>query len=94
MRLSLAFRLPFPEYFKNLGSINGHFYKHKYWELEHYYYSRDVVNFEINYSTKQDHAGFDFAVGFLGYSIHFIIYDSRHWDDEGECWMSPGKELV
>jgi len=28
----------------------------------------------------QDHAGFEFGVGILGYGIHFRIYDTRHYN--------------
>jgi len=87
MRLALNLVFPFPHYFKNLGSINGKTsHKHKYWELEHYYCSTDLINFDLHYTTKQDHAGLSIELGLLGYSIHFQIYDGRHWDDENNCY--------
>lgn len=30
---------------------------------------------------KQDHAGFHFDVGLLGYNVDFIFYDNRHHDE-------------
>jgi hypothetical protein len=68
------------DYFKNLGFISGRLTKNKAWELEHTYYSPALFDIDISLSAKEDHAGFDFGIGILGYGIHFHIYDTRHWD--------------
>jgi hypothetical protein len=79
--------LPF-DHFKNLGSIHGRIGAHKAWELEHTYYSGSLVDIDLTYSVREDHAGFEIAVGLLGYGIHFRIYDCRHWDYELGAWTS------
>lgn len=89
MRLALSLVFPFPHYFKNLGCTNGKLKReHKYWELEHYYCSTDLINFEVQYTTKQDHAGLSIELGLLGYSIHFQVYDNRHWDHDKGCYKT------
>jgi len=89
MRLALSLVFPFPHYFKNLGCTSGKLKsEHKYWELEHYYCSTDLINFELQYTTKQDHAGLSIELGLLGYSIHFQVYDNRHWNREKNRYVN------
>jgi hypothetical protein len=71
--------LPF-EHFRNLGSISGVITAHTAWELEHTYHSGSLLDIDIRLSVREDHAGFEFTVGLLGYGISFRIYDVRHWD--------------
>jgi len=77
--------LPF-DHFKNLGCISGKLFGNKAWELEHTYYSGSLFDIDISWGIREDHAGFDFTLGFFGYSINFRIYDTRHWDDYHKCW--------
>ncbi len=44
------------------------------------------INFETKWTKKRDHAGFEFSFGIAGINLIFYIYDSRHWDDEKDCW--------
>jgi len=78
--------LPF-DHFKNLGSIGGKLFGNKAWELEHTFYSGALFDFDTSYSIREDHAGFEFSLGILGYGIHFHFYDTRHWDYESESWQ-------
>lgn len=32
---------------------------------------------------KQDHVGFNFDIDLLGYTLDFIFYDNRHYDERG-----------
>jgi hypothetical protein len=74
------------DYFRNLGFLHGRISKHKSWELEHTYYSGQILDAEFKFSTKGDHAGLDFGLGILGYGVALRIYDSRHWDYELNNW--------
>ncbi len=46
----------------------------------------------IEWSRKRDHAGFGFDLDILGLFISFNIYDSRHWDEENNSWMTYENE--
>jgi hypothetical protein len=87
-----AFNLSWPwtDKFKSLGSISGQLTQHKCWELEHYYYSRTLVELEFSVTSRADHAGLRTTVGLLGYSISATIYDSRHWDQDSDTWEIYG----
>jgi hypothetical protein len=88
--LNLRFELTNPwdkrDYFRNLGCISGKLIKNKAWELEHSYYSPMLVDADICWTRKQDHAGLRIVLGLLGYGIHVTIYDTRHWDYENNKW--------
>ena len=77
--------LPF-DYFKNLGSISGKLFGSMAWELEHTYYSGSLFDVDINWSIREDHAGFELVVGLFGYGINFRMYDTRHWNYEKKAW--------
>ena len=77
--------LPF-DHFKNLGSISGHISSNKAWELEHTYYSGSLLDIDISLSVREHHAGFEITLGLFGYSVHFQIYDTRHWNYELNRW--------
>jgi hypothetical protein len=68
------------EYFKSLGSVHGRLGEHRCWELEHTFYARSLFDFELSWSTREDHAGASIGLGLLGYGVHFSIYNTRHWD--------------
>jgi len=89
--LNIRFELTNPfdrwELFKNLGSISGRLIKHKAWELEHTYWSGQLIDLDIRWTRNTDHAGLELVVGMLGYGIHFCIYDTRHWDFDNNKWV-------
>lgn len=76
--------------FKNLGSLHGKISKHKAWELEHTFYDGMLLDLNLKFTTKGDHAGLNIELGLLGYSIHFTVYDTRHWDYEKNTWVKYG----
>ena len=46
----------------------------------------NIVYFSLSWKVQQDHAGLDFEIGLVGYSFHFMFYDTRHWDYENNRW--------
>jgi hypothetical protein len=85
--VNLRFEIRTPwNYFKNLGWIHGRIGQYKFWELEHTYYAGSIVDVNLAWSHREDHAGFDFVFGLLGYGVHFCIRDSRHWNDRTGTW--------
>lgn len=70
------------DYFNALGCVSGRLAKYTAWELEHNYYSAMIVDIDIDWKTRCDHAGIYIGFALLGYGIGFRIYDTRHWDYE------------
>lgn len=73
--------------FRHLGNAHGRISNNKMWELEHYCGST-IFAFELNWTTRTDHAGFEFTVALLSYHIHANIYDRRHWNTDTNSWMT------
>ena len=70
--------------FQNLFCISKLFTKHKAWEFEVLYVAQTIVECDFSIRVKTDHAGLDLSFGLFGYVAHFVIYDTRHWDDEND----------
>src|ERR1017187_1811394 len=47
----------------------------------------DFFHIRINWNRKTDHAGFRLDITLLGFMFEFTIYDTRHWDEENDCWQ-------
>ena len=59
--------------------------KHKCFEFQ-FMKTNDIINIEIRYSVKRDHAGLNLQFGLFGFTAAFQIYDTRHWDYENSTW--------
>jgi hypothetical protein len=79
-------RNPWSNTFKNLWcrAYNTPF-KNKFIELE---VTQDcnLISLMFSYTVHQDHAGLTLEAGLLGYCLHFICYDNRHWDHGRGEW--------
>lgn len=63
--------------------------KNKGFEAEYYYSNYNLFHFLVDLSWRgEDHAGPEFEVSLLGYSIRFKIYDYRHWDYAMGNWAN------
>ena len=71
--------------FYYLGNVNGQLTENKCWEIEQYL-SGVIVEFEFNFTVRQDHAGCELSLGLLGYNIHGNFYDRRHWNTDTNSW--------
>jgi len=69
----------------------GKIREHKYWEFEtRLGYDNWVPVFEVsaNITHKTDHAGVKLSFSFLKFfNIELSSYDSRHWNEEEDCWV-------
>ena len=85
--LNISFKInnPFTDRFANLFNRSGRLSKNKAWELE-ILEVNSLLNFELQYNIRRDHAGLRFEFGVLGYELGFAIYDTRHWDHKNHCW--------
>jgi len=59
---------------------------HKFWELQ-IMKGPELLRFEFEVTTQQDHAGVNIEIALLGYHIGFTVYDNRHWNTETNDWM-------
>ena len=81
-------RNPWSDKFKNLWSRSfATPFDNKFIELE-LYKDSSLACININWTIRQSHAGLDIELGLLGYCLHFIFFDSRHWDYENSCYQN------
>ena len=60
-------------------------FKNKYVQVNAYQ-RNGLFNFYMEWSIKEDHAGFMLEFDFLGFGASICLYDCRHWDYENDCW--------
>ena len=56
-------------------------FKNKYIEVNTYK-RNSIINFYVDWSFKEDHAGFMLEFDLLGFGAALNFYDCRHWDYE------------
>lgn len=79
--ISFALRNPWLNRHENIVNKTIEVTKNKTIEVGLY---RNTCIFEFAFgitSFKQDHAGFNFDIGFFGYWFDFTFYDNRHYDE-------------
>lgn len=86
--LNLNLRNPWwLERFQNIRNWHGTTpFKNKFWEIQ-ILKSENLFRFEFEFTIRQDHAGSNLELGFLGYEIHLTFYDNRHWNDKENQWI-------
>ena len=91
INLNLALRNPFWNRWDNVWNRAGNTpFKYKFWEAQ-LMKTNTLIGFGFRFTTRQDHAGVNVEMGFLGYDIDLNFYDSRHWNDEEGKWNEyPG----
>lgn len=61
--------------------------KHKWVEAQISYFGFCLFGLELDtYWWGRDHAGPSILLTFMGLEFSIRIYDSRHWDQEAQCW--------
>lgn len=60
-------------------------WKHKQWEFQ-FMKSEYLLHLELEYTTRQDHAGARVELALFGYELHLNLHDSRHWDYKKGQW--------
>ena len=58
-------------------------FKNKYFQVNAYQ-RNGLINFYMDWSIKEDHAGFMLEFDFLGFGASICLYDCRHWDYEND----------
>jgi len=61
--------------------------KNKFWEIQ-IMKSAELFQIDFEVTSQRDHAGANFKLGLLGYSLAFTLYDNRHWDPITNNWES------
>ena len=84
--LYLSFKIdnPYTDRFNVVFNRSGKLTKNKSWEIE-ILKVNSLLNFQLQYTTRTDHAGLHLELGVLGYELGFTIYDVRHWDHINNC---------
>lgn len=74
------------ESFKNLFSRSFKVSNNKFFEFEALYHSFMILELELSYTKRRDHAGLNVVLGLLCYSVCFRVLDRRHWDYLNNRW--------
>ena len=86
----LNFNIRNPKWWNRFKSIKYWVFetpiKHKYIEVQAIK-NDNLLRFEFEVTTQQDHAGCNLELGLFGYEVHFTFYDNRHWNHEKGRWM-------
>ncbi len=61
-------------------------FENKFWEVE-LTKDSELLRFEFEFTTRQDHAGLRLELGLAGYTLRFNLYDNRHWNTDTNSWM-------
>jgi hypothetical protein len=80
-----TFRNPWSDLFKPVWSWGKKLTKNKALEIEAYR-SDTIIEYEIKFTIREDHAGLIIGLGLLSYTIRLQIYDTRHWNYANKCW--------
>lgn len=84
--LHINIRNPWSNRFSNIKSWNGStIMKNKFWEIQ-IYKSSDIVDFCVQLTHRQSHAGVFLGLGIFGYNLELQIYDIRHWNQNNQQW--------
>lgn len=85
IKLSFTLTNPWSDRFDAGWMRGGHLYSNKAWEFQAYR-SNTIVEAEIRFSIREDHAGLKLEFGLFTYSFVFQIYDTRHWNYADRKW--------
>jgi hypothetical protein len=86
INLSFTLSNPFSSRYSSVYDTSGKTWMpHKFWEFGIYKNSA-IIGFSFDLTMRQDHAGFGFSFELFGWRVDYRFYDSRHWNDETECW--------
>jgi hypothetical protein len=61
--------------------------KYKAIEIEVVRDPKIILNFNIYYTTKCNHAGLGIDIGFLSFDGSVRFYDTRHWNYKTNSWQ-------
>lgn len=86
ININFNVRVPQSNKFQNIKHwCRPAFIKHKYFDIQ-LYKSSDILDFGIDVTHKQDHAGVRISLGLFGYNFEIQVYDSRHWNTVKNQW--------
>jgi hypothetical protein len=83
--LGFSISNPWGRPFDNLWNRSGPIARHTAWEAELLQTSQ-LIGFNFSYTRRESHAGLILGLALLGYSLSFMICDTRHWNYEANTW--------
>jgi hypothetical protein len=81
LNFNLSISNPWSNRWKAIWYKNGLLSKHKAWEFNGYL-THQLLDINIEITTRQDHAGLHLMFGLIGFTVEFTIYDTRHWNGD------------
>lgn len=85
IHINFNIRNPWSNRFDNLKCWSEKVFENKAIEFE-ILKTTDIIDFSIDITHRQSHAGFRLELGLLGYNMSFHFYDTRHWDYDANTW--------
>lgn len=52
-----------------------------------------LIEFQMYWTKEQDHAGLNIDVRLIFLQFRFGFIDTRHWDDDNDCWETYSEKL-
>ncbi len=87
IKLSFEISLPIDRYDHIYEKDWATPFKNKYLQLG-VYLTNNLVNFHMDWSIKEDHAGVMLEFALFGFGASICLYDCRHWDYVNDCWKA------
>ena len=85
IRINFTLSNPLSDRWDTICGSSGVISKYKAWEFN-IYETHDIIEIDVEFRPKGDHAGLHIMLGLLGYAVEFHVYDTRHWDYENNTW--------
>jgi hypothetical protein len=86
LNLRFNIRVPGSNRFAMLKNWHGSTpWLYKFWEVE-LYKSADILDFGLDITHRQSHAGVRLDLALFGYNFTATFYDSRHWNSVTQTW--------
>lgn len=75
-----------PSFFYHVFNFSLKFFDDNFYFFFKFLIFGDLFHISFFWSKERDHAGLNFDISAFGLSIHFNIYDIRHWDYDNNKW--------
>lgn len=88
LNLSFIVSNPWGKTFKNIKESSVRLWANKAAEVQLYVDTYTLLEFDLKWTHKCDHAGLHLSIGLFGIMFSISIYDTRHWNYKLDKWVS------
>ena len=60
--------------------------ENKTFDISLMYHRATIIDLEVSYRTRSDHAGLNVTLAFLGLNFQAVFHDNRHWNYDADRW--------